>query len=32
MGFDSPENGQTRFELVALDLPDIDTGKSNKSN
>jgi hypothetical protein len=32
MGFDSPENGQTRFELVALDLPDVDVGKSNKSN
>ncbi len=32
MGFDSPENGQTRFELVALDLPNIDVGKSNKSN
>lgn len=32
MGFDAPANDQTRFELVALDLPDIDTGKSKKSN
>jgi hypothetical protein len=32
MGFDAPANGQTRFELVALDLPDIDTDKSGKSN
>src|SRR5580692_827683 len=28
MGFDSPANEQTRFELVALDLPEIDMDKS----
>jgi hypothetical protein len=32
MGFDSPANDQTRFELVALDLPEMDTDKSKKSN
>jgi hypothetical protein len=32
MGFDAPQNGQTCFELVALDLPDVDTDNSNKSN
>jgi hypothetical protein len=32
MGFDAPANGETRFELVALDLPAIDTGKPDKSN
>jgi hypothetical protein len=32
MGFDSPGNDQTRFELVALDLPEIDMDKSKKSN
>jgi hypothetical protein len=32
MGFDSPANGQTRFELVALDLPAVVTEGSGKSN
>jgi hypothetical protein len=32
VGFESPENGQTRFALVALDLPSIDTDNPNKSN
>jgi hypothetical protein len=32
MGFDAPANGETRFELVALDLPAIDTDKPDKSN
>jgi hypothetical protein len=32
MGFDSPANEQTCFELVALDLPEIDMDKSKKSN
>jgi hypothetical protein len=32
VGFESPENGQTRFALVAVDLPDLDNEKSGKSN
>jgi hypothetical protein len=32
MGFDEPANGQTRFELVALDLPAVVTEGSGKSN
>jgi hypothetical protein len=32
VGFEAPENGQTRFALVALDLPSIGTDNPNKSN
>ena len=32
VGFETPENGQTRFALVALDLPSIATDNPNKSN
>ena len=32
VGFEDPENGQTRFALVALDLPSFDTDNPNKSN
>jgi len=32
VGFEAPGNGQTRFALVALDLPSGDTDKSGKSN
>jgi hypothetical protein len=32
VGFEEPENGQTRFALVALDLPQMDNEKSGKSN
>ena len=32
VGFETPANGQTRFALVALDLPDVSTDDSNKSN
>jgi len=31
-GFEDPENGQTRFALVALDLPAIVDNKSDKSD
>jgi hypothetical protein len=32
VGLEAPENGQTRFALVALDLPNIATDNSGKSN
>jgi hypothetical protein len=32
VGFEDPVNGQTRFALVALDLPSFDTDNPNKSN
>ena len=32
VGFESPENGQTRFALVAVDLPSFDSDNPNKSN
>jgi hypothetical protein len=32
VGFESPENGQTRFALVAVDLPSFDRDNPNKSN
>jgi hypothetical protein len=33
VGFESPQNGQTRFSLVALDLPaGVESDKSDKSN
>ncbi|MGD0347343.1 MAG: hypothetical protein ABSA85_11335 [Terracidiphilus sp.] len=32
VGFETPENGQTRFALVALDLPSVVTEGSGKSN
>jgi hypothetical protein len=32
VGFQAPDNGQTRFALVALDLPFGTTGSSGKSN
>ncbi|HKN20938.1 MAG TPA: hypothetical protein VJX73_05955 [Terracidiphilus sp.] len=32
VGFQAPENGQTRFALVALDLPSFDTDHQKKSN
>jgi hypothetical protein len=32
VGFESAAPGETRFALVAVDLPNIDTGKSDKSN
>jgi hypothetical protein len=32
VGFEDPVNGQTRFALVALDLPSSDTDNPNKSN
>jgi hypothetical protein len=32
VGFQASDNGQTRFALVALDLPSIATDNPNKSN
>jgi hypothetical protein len=32
VGFEDPKNGQTRFALVALDLPATATGGSGKSD
>jgi hypothetical protein len=32
VGFEDPKNGQTRFALVALDLPGAATGSSGKSD
>ncbi len=32
VGFEDPENGQTRFALVALDLPGVVTDHPGKSN
>jgi hypothetical protein len=32
VGFEAPVNGQTRFALVALDLPNVSSGTPNKSN
>jgi hypothetical protein len=32
VGFEDPENGQTRFALVALDLPSVVTDHPGKSN
>jgi len=32
VGFESSENDQTRFALVAVDLPSFDTDNKNKSN
>jgi len=32
VGFEDPRNGQTRFALVALDLPELGNEKSGKSN
>jgi hypothetical protein len=32
VGFQAPDNGETRFALVALDLPSIATDNPNKSN
>jgi hypothetical protein len=32
VGFEAPENGQTRFALVALDLPSVGSEGSGKSN
>jgi len=32
VGFESPVNSQTRFALVALDLPSMDTDKSDKKS
>jgi hypothetical protein len=32
VGFEKPEDGKTKFELVALDLPGGITGDSDKSD
>ncbi len=32
VGFEAPVNGQTRFALVALDLPNVGSDSQSKSN
>jgi hypothetical protein len=32
VGFENPSEGKTRFALVALDLPAVVEGKSDKSD
>jgi hypothetical protein len=32
VGFETPVRGQARFALVALDLPSMDTDKSDKKS